>query len=409
MRGTGTRSPAEQVAPGAPAPVGTIPLCVPELRGNEWAYVKQCLDTNWVSSVGSFVDRFEQAVADEVGTKFAVATVSGTAAIHVALLLAGVQPDDEVVVSTLTFIAPANAIRYAAAWPVLADADPDYWQMDTAQVADFLEHGCERRGDALVNRATGRRVRALLPVHALGHPAPVEELVELAGRFGLVVVEDAAEGLGARLRTRGGSWSAIGRFGRVGCLSFNGNKLITSGGGGMIVTDDAALAARARYLTTQAKDDPIAYVHHEIGFNYRLGNVQAALGCAQLEHLEEYVAAKRRVAERYATALGDLDGVSPMSEAEWATATFWMYTILVDPAHARLGRDELIVRLAAGGIQSRPLWEPMHRSKAHAGAFALGCDTADRLARQGLSLPCSVGLSAQDQDRVVAALRSALA
>jgi perosamine synthetase len=399
---------SERMAPGAPVPPGAIPLCVPELAGNEWDYVKQCLDTNWVSSVGAFVDRFEREVAREIGARYAVATTSGTAALHIALLLAGVEADDEVIASTLTFIAPANAIKYVGAWPVLADADAGHWQIDPDSVADFLERGCERRRGAFVNRVTGRRVRALLPVHVLGHPAPIERLAELAEQYELALVEDAAEALGARYRKRDGSWRSVGAFGLAGCLSFNGNKLITSGGGGMIVTNDAALAERARYLTTQAKDDPLAYVHNEIGFNYRLGNMQAALGCAQLEQLAEHRAAKRRIAAVYAAGLEGLDGLAPMPEADWAEATFWMYTILLDSARARIDRDALLARLAVDGIQSRPLWQPMHRSAAHSDAFSLGCDTADRIASQGLSLPCSVGLSEHDQQRVIAAVRAAL-
>lgn len=399
----------EEVAPGAPAQDGGVPLCVPELHGNEWEYVKECLDTGWVSSVGAFVDRFEAEVSARVGTRHAVATASGTAALHVALLLAGVEPGDEVVTSALSFIAPANAIRYVGAWPVFVDADPHYWQMDPEQVADFLERGCERRAGELVNRATGRRVRALLPVHILGHPAPIERLANLAGEHGLPLVEDAAEGFGARCATEAGELVSVGRFGALGCLSFNGNKLITTGGGGMIVTDDAELARRARYLTTQAKDDPVGYVHNEVGFNYRLGNVQAALGCAQLEHVDEYLAAKRRIAAAYRTALEGVEGLTPMPEAPWAEAAFWLYTVLVDSSRARADRDAVLAALAERGIQSRPLWQPLHRSRAHADAYAWRCEEADRFGAQGLSLPCSVGLTDDDQQRVVDAVLDALA
>ena len=209
-----------------------IPLCVPEVRGNEWLYVKDCLDTNWVSSVGSYVDRFEVDFAERVGSKNAVATASGTAALHVALLVAGVQPEDEVLVSSLSFIAPANAIRYVGAWPVFVDAEPDFWQMDPRRVADFLEIKCSYKDGILLNKNSGRRVKAIVPVHILGHPADLPAICELAKKFDLGVIEDVSESLGALVGDR-----CVGTFGDLACFSFNGNKLITTGGGGMIVTD----------------------------------------------------------------------------------------------------------------------------------------------------------------------------
>ncbi len=386
---------SERLAPGAPT-AEVIPLCVPELGGNEWAYVKECLDTNWVSSVGAFVDRFERAVAERVGVRYAVATVNGTAALHIALLLAGVQPGDEVITSTLTFIAPANAIRYVGAWPVFVDAEPDYWQMDVDKLASFLELGCRWVNGALRNTATGRRVRAILPVHVLGHPVDMDPVLALAERFGLTVIEDATESLGARYRGR-----AVGSLGSTACFSFNGNKLITTGGGGMLVTNDEALARRARYLTTQAKDDPIEYVHHTVGYNYRLTNVLAAMGVAQMEQLDHHLAAKRRIAARYREGLADVPGLTCMREAPWAESAFWMFTVLVDEAEFGLGSRALLAELARRKIQCRPLWQPLHESTAHMGAFATDCSVAVQLNRTALSLPCSVGLSEHDQQYVI--------
>ena len=259
-----------QFEPGVPAPPGHIPLCVPEIRGNEWKYVKECLDTNWVSSVGSFVDRFERMLADYIGTIHAVATTSGTAALHIALLVAGVQPDDEVLVPTLSFIAPANAIRYTGAWPVFIDSEPIYWQMDPEKVLDFLEKECRWQGESLLNKTTGRRVKAILPVHILGHPCDIDPIREAAQKYDLAIIEDATESLGAKYKG-----NMVGRLGDIACFSFNGNKLITTGGGGMIVTNDESWANRARYLSTQAKDDPIEYFHSEIGYNYRLTNISS--------------------------------------------------------------------------------------------------------------------------------------
>lgn len=387
--------------PGAAITDG-IPLCVPEFRGNEWQYVQECLDTGWVSSVGAYVERFERACCDVSGAKHAVAMVNGTAALHIALLCAGVEADDEVLTSALTFIAPANAIRYANAAPVFIDSEPSYWQIDPAIVEAFLRDRCERRGDALFNRASGRRVRALLPVDVLGTPADMQPLRELATRYGLALIEDATESLGARYHD-----GAVGAFSDAFCYSFNGNKLITTGGGGMLLTNNAEFARRARYLSTQAKTDPVEYVHGDVGYNYRLTNVQAAIGVAQLERLDEYVAIKRRNAERYRAGLDAVAGITCMQEPAYGRSAFWLFTILVDPA--AFGRDSraLLRALAERNIQARPLWQPMHRSPAHAGAEFAGSGVADDLCARALSLPSSVGLTESQLDTVVGAIREA--
>lgn len=386
--------------PGAQTAQRPIRLAEPEIRGNEWSYVKECLDTGWVSSAGPFVDRFERELAEYVGASHAVATVNGTAALHIALLVAGVQPDDEVLVSTLTFIAPANAIRYVGAHPVFMDAEPAYWQMDPQKVADFLNDECLWSDDALYNRGTGRRVSAIIPVHILGHPVDMGPVLDAAREYGLAVIEDATEGLGARYRGR-----PVGTLGDIGCFSFNGNKIITTGGGGMIVTDREEWARRARHLTTQAKRDPLEYVHDEIGYNYRLTNVQAAIGCAQLEQLDGYIAAKRRIALAYAQAFDGLDGIEPMREASWASSIFWMYTVLVRELEFGMDSRALLRELGDRGIDARPLWQPLHRSKAHSTSQAYRIEVADGLYRDGLCLPCSVGLTVSDQERVVAAIK----
>jgi len=381
---------------GAPAPAAFIPLCVPEIRGSEWAYVKECLDTGWVSSVGAFVDRFERVLAERVGARYGVATVNGTAALHIALLVAGIQPDDEVLVSTLTFIAPANAIRYVGAWPVFIDAEPDYWQMDPVKAIAFLEQQCRWREGALYNRSTGRRIRAIVPVHILGHPVDLAPIVEVARKYGLAIIEDATESLGAEYRGQ-----SVGHLGDIACLSFNGNKLITTGGGGMIVTDNDDWARKAKHLTTQAKDDPLEYTHDQIGYNYRLTNIQAAMGVAQLEQIDAYIATKRRIATTYDGAFREVPGIVSMREAPWAYSAFWMYTVLVDEAKFGMGSRDLMQTLGRADIQTRPLWQPIHLSHAHHGAYAVDCSVADRLNRDALSLPCSVGLSLDAQARVM--------
>jgi perosamine synthetase len=376
-----------------------IPLCAPEIRGNEWNYVKECLDTAWVSTVGSFVDRFERSVADAVGALYAVATNSGTSALHVALLAAGVEPDDEVLVSTLTFIAPANAIRYSRAWPVFVDASIDHWQMDAHKAEEFLTEQCQWRDGALRNRITGRRVRAILPVHILGHPVEMDSILALARRFKLAVIEDATESLGAEYRDK-----PVGHLGDIACFSFNGNKLITTGGGGMIVTDNAEMARRARHLTTQAKDDPLEYVHSEIGYNYRLTNIQAAMGVAQMEQLATYLRLKRSIAHTYNHAFRHLAGLTPLREASWARSACWMYTILIDEQEFGTDSRTLLHELGERDIQSRPLWQPLHLSKAHTGAATTDCSVSEELNLKALSLPCSVGLTKEAQERVIDAV-----
>jgi perosamine synthetase len=312
------------------------------------------------------------------------------------LLVAGVHPDDEVLVSTLTFIAPANAIRYVGAWPVFIDAEPEYWQMDPQKVVDFLEEECRWTDGELRNKTTGRRVKAILPVHILGHPVNMDPILEVAEKYHLTVIEDATESLGAKYKGQ-----MVGTLGDIACFSFNGNKIITTGGGGMIVTDNKAWAEKAKYLTTQAKDDPLEYVHNEIGYNYRLTNVQAAMGVAQLEQLDDYIAAKRRIARRYNEAFEDVSGITPMQEADWAFSIFWMYTVLVDEPNYGLDSRTLLTKLNQAGVQSRPLWQPLHRSPAHVSWGSKGCPIAERLKENALSLPCSVELTRLDQQQVI--------
>jgi perosamine synthetase len=379
------------------------PLCVPEIRGNEWQYVKECLDGGWVSSAGPFVDRFEREFARYVGAEFAVAAASGTAAIHLALMVAGVAADDEVLVSALTFIAPANAIRYVGAWPVFVDAEPKYWQMDAEKVIDFLDRKCMWRDSALYNKITGRRIRAILPVHILGHPVDMNPILEVARKYDLAVVEDATESLGARYEGQ-----MVGNLGDIGCFSFNGNKIITTGGGGMIVTNNAEFAQKAKYLSTQAKDDAFEYVHKQVGYNYRLTNLQAAVGCAQLEQLPEFVDAKRQLASTYCETLKHVPGLTTMPSAPWAFSTFWLYTILVEDVKHAIDSRNLSRELDKSGIQTRPLWQPLHLSPALRSDHQAPCPTAERLNRDALSLPSSVGLTDEDVRNVTSTIAEIL-
>lgn len=380
-----------------------IPLSIPELGGNEWKYIKQALDDNWVSSVGPFVGRFEEEVARVAGMSHAVATVNGTSAIHATLVALGVGSGDAVLVPALTFVGTVNPIRYCGAEPVFIDAEPVSWNLDPEALKRYLsegamldrEHGCWR------DRQTGRRLRAIIPVHLYGHPADMDPILEMADRFGLDVVEDATEAIGAKYKGR-----PVGGLGRAGCFSFNGNKVITTGGGGMVVTADRALADRVRYLTTQARDDAREYVHHEVGFNYRLTNLQAALGLAQIERLPEFLVVKRRHARQYAKALATVPGVAPQGCHAWAESTHWLFSVRVQPGTYGCDRSGLIDALERAGIQSRPLFRPIHLQPPYRGSPVWsrsgsgGALVAEAIYAEGVNLPSSVGLTEADVDRV---------
>ncbi len=382
----------------------TLPLSIPCLRGKEAAYLQECVETGWVSSVGPFVDRFERELAAYVGAAHAVAVVNGTAGLHLALRVLGVQADDEVLVPTLTFIAPVNAIRYCGAHPVFVDADRATWQMDVEQTQAFLERDCEIRetvpGDrSCWNTRTGRRIRAILPVHLLGLSCNMEAILELARRFHLRILEDAAEAIGVRHRHR-----HAGTWGHMGVFSFNGNKTITCGGGGMIVADNKALLEQARYLSTQAKDEPREYVHHDIGYNYRLTNLQAAVGVAQLEQLPEFLKIKHRIAQGYRKAFANAPGVTVMPQQ--AGAAYWLYTILV---RDRRQRDVLLAHLADQRIEARPLWQPIHTQRPYRDCQNAGpIEVATALYERAVSLPSSVGMTDEDIKRCAGVVREFL-
>jgi aminotransferase in exopolysaccharide biosynthesis len=375
-----------------------IPLSEPCLGGNARRYLEECLATNFVSSVGPFVERFEREFAAAVGARFAVACASGTAALHVALRLCGVVDGDEVVAPTLTFIASVNPILYERARPLLVDAEPRTWNMDPSLVADELERRA-RRGE--------RQPRAVEAVHLLGHPAELEPLVDACQRHGVALVEDACEALGSRWTAGRFAGKHVGTVGRVGCFSFNGNKIITTGGGGMIVTDDQALARRAKHLTTQARLPGVEYRHDEVGYNYRLSNLAAALGVAQLEELPTFVQKKLAIADRYDAAFAGVPGLVPPPRRPGCAPSLWLYTVLVDEAAFGGSSRALLERLARAGVQARPIWSPLHTMPMFADARRIGGAVAEELFARGLSLPCSVGLAEGDQARVIDAVLQA--
>ena len=360
----------------------------PVFAGAEWSYLKECLDTTFVSSVGKFVDRFEADLAAFTGARHAVAVVNGTAALHVALLLAGVEPGDEVVVPTLTFVATANAVRYCGATPHFVDSDEGTLGMDPEVLRKWLDAVTERRSGVCVNRRTGRPIRALLPMHTFGHPCELDGLLAIAKDFGLVLVEDAAESIGSYYGSR-----HTGTFGRLATLSFNGNKTITTGGGGAIITSDTDLARRAKHLTTTAKvPHRWEYVHDEVGFNYRLPNINAALGCAQLEQLAGFLISKRRLFERYAAAFRDLPSVRLMSEPEGCTSNYWLQTLVLDEAVAG-ERDTVLATTNAAGVMTRPAWGLMHRLAPYRDCPRAPTPVAESLERRIVNIPSSAGLA----------------
>ena len=373
-----------------------IPLSEPCLKGNEWKYVRSCLDSGWISSSGEYVNKFEKTVAEYLGVKYAVATMNGTSALHTALMTAAIQPDEEVLVSSLSFIAPANAIRYIGAWPIFIDAEPQYWQMDPEKVIAFLEGKCQWANGTLLNRETRRKVKAILPVHILGHPCDMDEILRVARKYNLLVIEDASQSLGSKYKSE-----MVSSLGDIGCLSFNGNKIITTGGGGMIVTNNEAWAERARYLTTQAKDATNEYIHSQIGYNYRLTNIQAALGCAQMEQLKEFIMAKRSIASRYNSLLLHAEGISTMTEAPWAFSTFWLYSVLVRSEYSSSNGQLIVAKLKEANIQCRRLWQPLHLSPAFSDCQQFYCTNAEGLYEKCISLPSSVGIEKSEMEFVV--------
>ena len=371
-----------------------ISLAEPSIGGNAARYLEECLSTNFVSSVGPFVSRFEGEFAAYVGTRYAVACASGTAALHLALRALDVGPGDEVFVPTLTFVASANPVRYEGATPVLVDSDDQSLGMDPELVVEEIER-----------RASGGRPlpKAIEVVHLVGHPADLAPILEVADRHGIPVIEDAAEALGATWTAGPLEGRQVGSVGRIGCFSFNGNKIITTGGGGMLVTDDEALARRARHLSTQARLPGRAYAHDEIGYNYRLSNLSAALGVAQLEQLPTLLGQRRAVAARYDTALADSPAVRPARHAPWADPSFWLYTAAV-ASGAEHDREALLDGLAAVGIEARPIWTPLHLQPLYAGAPRVGGAAAERVFAGAVSLPSSSSLTTTDQDRVIEAI-----
>ena len=379
----------EAVRAAAAEPDAPQPLHEPVFQGREIAYLTECIETGWVSSVGKFVDRFEQDLAAFTGTRRAVAVANGTVALHACLRLAGVEPGDEVLVPTLTFVGTVNPIAYAGAIPHFVDSEEATLGVDPDKLARYLETVLSGPR----NRNTGRRVRALIVMHTYGHPARLDQLAALCEQFGLVLIEDAAESLGSYYRG-----THTGNTGRVSALSFNGNKTVTTGGGGAILTNDEALGALAKHITTTAKrPHRWAFDHDMVGYNYRMPNINAALGCAQLEQLPGFLEAKRALAMRYQETFKGVPGVQVFAEPAECRSNYWLNVLLLDPANESR-RDAVLEATNAAGITTRPAWTLMHRLPMFASAPRMDLCTAESIERRLINLPSGVG-TARGTDR----------
>lgn len=364
---------------------GGIPLHRPVFEGNERQYLVDCIDSNFVSSVGAKVSEFEQRIAAFTGAKYAIATVNGTAALHIALQLAGVRAGDEVISQALTFIATCNALNYSGARPVFVDVDRDTLGMSPTALEGFLAKHAEVRDGAAYNRATGRRFAACVPMHTFGRPLRIDEIAGICARYGIPLVEDAAESLGSYVGDR-----HTGTMGLLAALSFNGNKVITTGGGGMIITNDEALAKRAKHLTTTAKvPHPYEFVHDEVGYNYRLPNLNAALGCAQMEKLPQMLAIKAGVADRYRSYCA-ANGITMLDARPGTTANYWLNAIIVD---SKQERDALLEYTNSRGVMTRPIWRLMSELEMYRDCMNDGLENSLWLQDRVVNLPSSVPAS----------------
>ena len=365
-----------------------IALHEPEFRGREWDYVKECIDTGWVSSVGSFVDRFERDLCAYTGAAHAVATSNGTAALHICLLLAGVRAGDEVLMPALTFIATANAVSYVSAVPHFVDSETVSLGVDPVKLDARLRDTARVIDGVCINQRTGAPIRALVVMHVFGHPADLAALDEVARRWRVVLIEDAAESLGSTYRGR-----HTGNVGRLAALSFNGNKVVTTGGGGAVLTNDAALGRRAKHLTTTARTPHRwSFLHDEVGYNYRLPNLNAALGCAQLEQLPSFVERKRRLAERYREAFASIGGVRFVVEPPGTASNYWLNAIVLEGDHVGR-RDALLAALNDAGYMARPLWTLMHRLPMYTDCPRDDLEVAEQLEARLVNVPSSAKLA----------------
>lgn len=375
-----------------------IPLSVPNIAGNEWKYVKDCLDTGWISSVGSYVTKFEQMVADFAGRQYGVAAVNGTAALHIALLLSGVKLHDYVILPNLTFVASANSIKYLGADPLLIDADPLLWQMDLDLLEKFLEEETDEKDGSLIYIQDGRRIGAIMPVHILGNICDMDRFLSIVSKYPLPVVEDSTEALGSTYNGK-----SAGSFSPLACFSFNGNKIISTGGGGVIVCDNEALAKHAKHITTTAKSKSDEYYHDEVGYNYRLVNVLAAIGVAQMELLPGFIKRKRECTAFYKKELEGVGDIRFQQELPGVQTNAWLVTIQTDQ------QQKILDHLNANQVLSRRFWVPMNQLPMYKDCvYIQEKDNAGYIYRTCLSIPSSTNITDEQLETVVKEIKAAI-
>jgi len=380
-----------------------IPLSAPNLNGNELKYIEECVDTEWVSSAGKYVDIFEENIAKYTGAKFAIACVNGTAALHVSLRLAGVEQGNEVIVPTLAFISPVNVVCYNNAKPIFMDADK-YYNIDSEKTIEFIKNETVFKNGFTYNRKTNNKIAAIITVHVWGNACLLDELIDLCNNRNIAMVEDAAESLGTFYKMGKYNGKHTGTIGKLGCLSFNGNKIITTGGGGMILTNNFNLASKAKYLTKQAKDDNVKYVHNEIGYNYRLTNIQAALGVAQLEQIPIFLNQKKEIHKYYHESINNILGLSLSITPDYADNNHWLNLLQIDKKIYCNDRETLMERLKSNGIQTRPVWKLNHEQKPYKNCQHYKIERAKKLVENSLCLPSSSNLTNENQNKVVTQL-----
>ncbi|WP_352406587.1 LegC family aminotransferase [Acetoanaerobium noterae] len=380
-----------------------IPLSVPNLKGNELKYVTHAVETEWVSTGGPYINEFEEKIAEYAKCKGAVSCQNGTAGLHTALIVCDVTKDDEVIVPTLTFIAAVNPVRYVGAEPIFMDCD-DSLTIDIDKLRAFCEKECVFENNKLINKTTKKHIKAILVVHVFGNIADMSSIMDIAHTFNLKVIEDATEAIGTYYVSGKYKGKHAGTIGDIGIYSFNGNKIMTTGGGGMIVSNNEDLLSRAKHLTTQAKSDELYYTHDEIGFNYRMTNLQAALGLAQLEQLEDFIETKKKNYDYYKKELNDVDGLKILDFKEDIRPNYWFYGLYIEDSF-KLNRDELISYLASHKIQTRPIWGLINEQAPYLNALGYEIEKAKDYLNHVVNIPCSSNLSVEDVFIVIECLK----
>ncbi len=382
---------------------GFIPLSVPNLKGNELSYVSKAINDEWVSTAGAMITRFEEQFSKYLDVETSIACQSGTAGLHLAMILADVGVNDEVIVPTLTFIAAVNPVRYTGADPIFMDCD-DSLCLDINKLDTFCREECIFKDGKLINKHTGKHIKAVVIVHVFGNMADMETLMPIARRYNLVVIEDATEALGTYFTKGIYKGKYAGTIGDIGVYSFNGNKIITTGGGGMFVANDNTITKKAKYLSTQAKDDEVNFIHNEVGYNYRMTNLQAALGVAQLEQLESFIEVKKRNYEIYRKEIEKVKGVSLLSFKQNIRPNYWFYSLYLDCFS--LERDNLIQWFTDNHIQTRPVWGLIHQQQPYQSNLAYRIEKALNYQKNIVNIPCSSNLSEEDVLSVVECLKA---